>query len=135
MRHGFQKIGIRKRAGHRRSILVSLAAGLVKSGRVRTTLTRAKALRPFVEPLMSLARAKTLANRRRLLGVFSEATVVDRLFNVVGPAIANRSGGYTRVLRAGYRLGDAAPVGLVELVDTLPQESASKGAGTKKTPA
>lgn len=118
MRH--QKIGrkLNRNSSHRKALFRNLAIALVEHELIKTTLPKAKELRRFVEPLITLAKNDTTANRRLVyarLGNNKEATT--KLFEVVGPASKERNGGYTRVLKAGFRPGDAAPMAYVELVD------------------
>lgn len=118
MRH--QKSGrkLNRNSAHRKALFRNLAIALVEHEVIKTTLPKAKELRRFVEPLITLAKNDTTANRRLVfarLGNNKEA--VKKLFDVVGKRSANRNGGYTRILKCGFRAGDAAPMAFIELVD------------------
>ena len=102
----------------RKALLVSLAKSLVRYERIRTTLPKAKDLRPFVEKLITIAKENTLANRRRLLAVFfNDNKIVSKMMSELATRYSGRNGGYTRIYKAGFRQGDNAPVGIIELVD------------------
>ena len=102
----------------RTALLVSLAKSLVRYERIRTTLPKAKDLRPFVEKLITIAKENTLANRRRLLAVFfNDNKIVSKMMSELATRYSGRNGGYTRIYKAGFRQGDNAPVGIIELVD------------------
>lgn len=102
----------------RKALLVSLAKSLVQYERIRTTLPKAKDLRPFVEKLITIAKENTLANRRRLLAVFfNDNKIVSKMMSELATRYSGRNGGYTRIYKAGFRQGDNAPVGIIELVD------------------
>ena len=94
-----------------------MACSLIMHKRISTTLAKAKALRIFVEPLLTRAKEDTMANRRLVFSELKQKEVVTELFQNVGEKIANRPGGYTRILRTGFRLGDAAEMCIIELVD------------------
>lgn len=103
----------------RKALFIGLAKNLIEKEQIKTTLPKAKDLRSVVEKLITRAKVDTVANRRLVaseLGNKSDATV-KKLFTVLGPRYANRAGGYTRVLKAGFRYGDAAPMAIIELVD------------------
>ena len=119
MRHGVAKRKLNKSISHRRSMFANMAVSLIKHEQIKTTLPKAKDLRGVVEKLITRAKVDTVANRRLTaseLGNASAATV-KKLFTVLGPRYAKRPGGYTRVLKAGFRYGDAAPMAIIELVD------------------
>ncbi|CAN5284541.1 hypothetical protein BH20ACT9_BH20ACT9_10200 [soil metagenome] len=105
---------------HHRAILANLATELIRHGRVRTTQTKAKAVQPVAERMITFAKRGDLASRRRVLRVIRDRDVVHKLFTDVGPAFAQRDGGYTRVLKLGPRKGDGARMALVELVSGVP---------------
>ena len=128
----------------RKALFIGLAKNLIEKEQIKTTLPKAKDLRGVVEKLITRAKVDTVANRRLVaseLGNNSEATV-KKLFTVLGPRYANRPGGYTRVLKAGFRYGDAAPMAIIELVDrdvnakklaTKPADKADEKAAAEKT--
>ncbi len=102
---------------HERLILGNLSQSLFEHGRVTTTLAKARRLRPYAERLVTLAKRGDLASRRRVMGVISDRSVVHVLFTQIGPALAERQGGYTRIVKIGPRKGDNAPMAVIELVD------------------
>lgn len=102
---------------HRRAMMRNLVTSLLKEGRITTTVTRAKEVRRWADRMITLAKAGDLASRQRALAFIWEEQVVRDLFNTIGPRYRNRTGGYTRIVRTGYRLGDAAPMAIIELVE------------------
>ena len=117
MRHAKTHRKFNRRSDHRRAMLANLAASLIKHEQIVTTLPKAKDLRPIVEKLITLAKRGDLHARRQATAELRDPPMVKKLFDVLGPRYASRNGGYTRVLKAGYRHGDSAPVGVIELVD------------------
>lgn len=105
---------------HRRSVFANMAASLIKHEQVKTTLPRAKELRPIVEKLITLGKRGGLHARRQALAYLYEPVVVDKLFAAIKDRYATRQGGYTRILKAGFRHGDAAPMAVIELVERDP---------------
>lgn len=118
MRHGFKqrKMGATD-SSHRKAMLAGMAAALVKHEQITTTLPKAKALRPYVEKLITLGKKGGLANRRKAISTMRDETQVRKLFDVLSERYADRTGGYTRIMKAGFRYGDAAPMAVIELVD------------------
>jgi large subunit ribosomal protein L17 len=104
---------------HERLMLANLATSLFQHGRIRTTETKAKRLRPLAEQLITKAKRGDLASRRRVLTVVRDKDVVYTLFDQIAPRYANRNGGYTRIVKLGPRKGDAAPMAIIELVEEL----------------
>lgn len=102
---------------HERQILANLAQSLFEHGRITTTETKAKRLRPYAERLVTFAKRGDLASRRRVLGIISDKGVVHKLFTEIGPGYAERDGGYTRITKVGNRKGDNAPLAVIELVE------------------
>ena len=102
---------------HERHILANLAQSLFEHGRITTTETKAKRLRPYAERLVTFAKRGDLASRRRVLGIISDKGVVHKLFTEIGPGYAERDGGYTRITKVGNRKGDNAPLAVIELVE------------------
>lgn len=102
--------------GHRRALLANLATALLTHGRIETTEAKARAIRPYVEKLITLGKRGDLHARRQALGQLRQRQIVDRLFNDVAPNFSDRAGGYTRMVKTGFRAGDAAPMAVVELV-------------------
>jgi large subunit ribosomal protein L17 len=101
---------------HERLMLANLSQSLFEHGRITTTLTRAKRLRPYAERLITFAKRGDLASRRRVMGVIHDKSVVHTLFTEIGPSFAERNGGYTRITKVGIRKGDSAPIVVIELV-------------------
>jgi large subunit ribosomal protein L17 len=102
---------------HERQILANLSQSLFEHGRITTTATKAKRLRPHAERLITFAKRGDLASRRRVLGIISDKSVVHKLFTEIGPGYAERDGGYTRITKVGNRKGDNAPMAVIELVE------------------
>ena len=117
MRHNKKFNHLGRKAAHRGAMLSNMACSLIKHKRISTTLAKAKALRIYVEPLLTRAKEDTMANRRLVFSELKQKEVVTELFQNVSEKIANRPGGYTRILRTGFRLGDAAEMCIIELVD------------------
>ena len=117
MRHNKKINHLSRKAAHRGAMLSNMACSLIQHKRISTTLAKAKALRIYVEPLLTRAKEDTTANRRLVFSELKQKEVVTELFQNVAEKIANRPGGYTRILRTGFRLGDAAEMCIIELVD------------------
>jgi len=114
-RMGQRKLG--RTGAHRRAMLRNQATSLIRHGAIVTTLPKCKELRSFVEPLITLAKSDSLANRRRVNRHIADRGVVHYLFEQIGPRYATRPGGYTRITRLPDRSGDAAPIGKLELIE------------------
>ena len=114
-RHGLRKLN--RTSSHRLAMLRNLTNALLRHEAIRTTVPKAKELRRVVEPIITLAKAPTLANRRLAFARLRDREMVVKLFNELGPRYQARPGGYTRILKAGFRPGDNAPIAYVELVD------------------
>ena len=117
MRHNKKFNHLSRKANHRAAMLSNMACSLIMHKRISTTLAKAKALRIFVEPILTRAKEDNMNNRRLAFSLLKQKEVVTELFQNVGEKIANRPGGYTRILRTGFRLGDAAEMAIIELVD------------------
>jgi len=117
MRHGKTHRKFNRRSDHRRSMLANLAAALIKHEQITTTLPKAKDLRPIVEKLVTLGKRGDLHARRQAIAQMRDLAMVKKLFEVIGPRYKGRGGGYIRVLKAGFRYGDSAPVAVIEFVD------------------
>ena len=117
MRHGFKKRTLNKKIAHRRAMFANMAVALVKHEQIKTTLPKAKELRPIFEKLITKGKTNTLHIRRQLLSFLRDEKAVEKVLSVLGPRYKERKGGYVRVLKAGFRFGDCAPMGIVELVD------------------
>ncbi|MBR1929535.1 MAG: 50S ribosomal protein L17 [Paludibacteraceae bacterium] len=117
MRHNKKFNHLGRKSAHRGAMLSNMACSLILHKRIVTTTAKAKALRMYVEPLLTRAKEDTTANRRLVFAELKQKAVVTELFQNIAEKIANRPGGYTRILRTGYRLGDAAEMSMIELVD------------------
>lgn len=117
MRHGNKVNNLGRKAGHRSALLSNLACSLILHKRINTTLAKAKALRKYVEPLITKSKDDTTHSRRTVFSYLGNKEVVSELFRDVAPKIANRPGGYTRIIKLGNRLGDNAEMAMIELVD------------------
>jgi large subunit ribosomal protein L17 len=117
MRHRNQGRKLGKKAQHRTAMFANMAAALIKHEQIKTTLPKAKELRPVVERLVTLSRKNNLAARRLALSQIRDEAQVKKLFEVIGPRYASRPGGYTRVLKAGNRFGDNAEMAFIEFID------------------
>jgi len=117
MRHGKKFNHLSRPTAHRKALLANLAKALILHKRINTTLAKAKALRKFVEPILTKVKNDTTHARRVVFSYFQDKVPVKELFNGVAPKIANRPGGYTRIIRLGNRLGDNAEMCMIELVD------------------
>ena len=117
MRHRNSGRKLNRNSSHRKAMFKNMAASLMEHEVIRTTLPKAKELRGVVEPLITLAKTDSVANRRLAFSRLGSRDVVTKLFNEIGPRSANRPGGYVRVLKTGLRDGDKAPMAIVELVD------------------
>jgi large subunit ribosomal protein L17 len=127
MRH--QKSGrkLNRDSSHRKAMFSNMVASLIKHELIRTTLPKAKELRRFAEPLITLAKVDTVANRRLAFARLRDKVAVGKLFVEIGPRYVSRPGGYLRLLKCGFRAGDSAPMAYVELVDR-PQVDAEPAA-------
>ncbi|WP_299329290.1 50S ribosomal protein L17 [Parasphingopyxis sp.] len=117
MRHKKAHRKLNRTSSHRKAMLRNLAAGLIKHEQVMTTLPKAKELRPYVEKLVTLAKKGGLSNRRLAMSRLMDETQLKKLFDVLAERYADREGGYTRIIKAGYRASDAAPMAVIEFVD------------------
>ena len=117
MRHGMSGRKLNRTKAHRKALFMNLAQALVKHEQIKTTLPKAKDLRPVVEKLVTLGKRGGLHARRQLISHLQDEKLVTKLMTVLADRYKGRPGGYTRVLKAGYRHGDSAPVGVIEFVD------------------
>ncbi len=132
MRHGNKINALGRTRAHRKALLMNLANSLIKHKRINTTLAKAKELRRYIEPLLTRSKTDSTHSRRTVFSYLNDKVAVAELFRDVAPKIANRPGGYTRILKTGNRLGDAAEMCFIELVDFnmtyLPGEKKAKAA-------
>ncbi len=117
MRHAMSGRKLNRTASHRKAMFSNMAASLIKHEQIKTTLPKAKELRTVVERLITLGKKGGVANRRRAFAMLRDDAMVAKLFDTIATRYAKRAGGYTRVLKAGFRYGDAAAVAIIELVD------------------
>ncbi|MDR0659440.1 MAG: 50S ribosomal protein L17 [Prevotellaceae bacterium] len=117
MRHNNKNNHLGRQAGHRKAMLANMASSLIMHKRIETTLARAKVLRTYVEPLITKSKDDTTHSRRMVFSHLKDKYAVTELFRNVAPKIADRPGGYTRILKIGFRQGDAAEMAMMELVD------------------
>ena len=131
MKHGKKKIHLGRKSAHRKSLLANLACSLIEHKRINTTLTKAKALKRFVEPIITKSKEDTTHKRRLTYKLLRNKYAVSDLFRYISPKIADRPGGYTRIIKLGNRLGDSAEMAMIELVDF--NDTYSKDNVTKKS--
>lgn len=117
MRHRKKTVKLQRDAAHRRSLLANLACSLIQHGRIRTTLAKAKALRPVAEKMVSLAKRGDVHARRQAVAFLRQKDTVKKLFAEVGPACEDRQGGYCRITKLGARMSDSAPMAYIEWTD------------------
>ena len=130
MRHHKSGRKLNRTSSHREAMFRNMASALFRHEEIRTTLPKAKELRRVAEPLITMAKSPSLARRRLAFARLRDATAVSKLFNELGPRFHDRPGGYTRILKCGYRSGDNAPMALIQLVDrSVGSESDSKDSG------
>ena len=124
MRHGMSGRKLNRTSSHRKAMFANMAAALIKHEQIKTTLPKAKDLRPIVEKLITLGKRGGLHARRQVLAAMRDEVQTRKLFDILAERYKGRAGGYTRVLKAGFRHGDSAPMAIIELVDRAP---AAKG--------
>ncbi len=117
MRHRMAGRKLNRVSSHRKAMLQNMAVALLKHEQIKTTLPKAKELRRFVEKIITLGKRGTLHARRQAAGKLPETAILEKLFSTIAERYKDRAGGYTRILKAGYRYGDAAPMAVIELVD------------------
>jgi large subunit ribosomal protein L17 len=128
MRHGVAQRKLNRTASHRTAMFANMAASLIKHEQIVTTLPKAKSLRPVVEKLVTLAKRGDLSARRLAASRIRDEDMTKKLFDVIGPRYKARAGGYTRVLKAGFRHGDNAPMAVIEFMD---RDESAKDKGPK----
>lgn len=130
MRHGKKHNHLGRKTAHRHSMLANMASSLIEHKRINTTVAKAKALKQFVEPLVTKSKEDTTHNRRLVMAKLRQKDAVVELFRTVAPKVGDRPGGYTRIIKLGNRLGDNADMAMIELVDF--NEIYNVGKATKK---
>jgi len=128
MRHGKAGRKLNRTSSHRTAMFANMAAALIQHEQIVTTLPKAKELRPVFEKLVTLAKRGDLHARRLVAARIRDEAMTKKLFETIGPRYKERAGGYTRVLKAGFRFGDNAPLAVIELVD---RDTEAKGAGDR----
>jgi large subunit ribosomal protein L17 len=128
MRHRMSGRKLNRTSAHRKAMFNNLVAALIRHEQITTTLPKAKDLKPIADKLITLGKRGNLHARRQAIAVLGDAALAAKLFNTLAPRYAKRSGGYTRVLKAGFRYGDASPMAVIELVERDP---AAKGSEDK----
>ena len=133
MRHNRAINHLGRKSGHRKAMLANMATSLIMHKRIKTTVAKAKALKSYVEPLITKSKEDTTHSRRTVFSYLKNKEAVKELFGVIAPKIADRPGGYTRVLHTGFRLGDGSDMALIELVDFNEAALASAKKEAKKS--
>lgn len=132
MRHGFTKRRLNRTSSHRKALFRALSCSLIKHEQIKTTLPKAKELRPIVEKLITVARRGSLHARRTAVSRLQDNKVVQKLFDDIAPRFAKRPGGYIRIMKVGHRYGDCAPMAIVEFVDRKANPDIAKFAETSE---
>ena len=117
MRHNKAQRKLNRTASHRKALFSNMANALIKHEQIMTTLPKAKELKPIVEKLVTLSRKNSLHARRQAISKLQDTSMVSKVFDVLGPRYADRPGGYTRIIKAGFRYGDSAPMAVIEFID------------------
>ena len=117
MRHGMRHRKLNRTSAHRKALLINLSNALIKNERITTTLPKAKELKSFVEKMITLGKRGDLNSRRIALATLREEDIVSKLFSSIADKFKNRSGGYTRIMKYGFRSGDNAPMAIIEFVE------------------
>jgi len=119
MRHGMSGRKLNRTSSHRKALFMNQANSLIKHEQIKTTLPKAKELRPIVEKLITLAKEDNLSNRRKMISILQDLEIVNKMFSDLGLRFKDRNGGYIRIMKYGFRKGDAAPMAVIELVDRV----------------
>jgi len=135
MRHGLSGRKLNRTSAHRKALLSNMANALIKHEQIKTTLPKAKELRPVVEKLVTLGKRGNLHARRQVFAVLRDDAMTAKLFDTLAGRYADRPGGYTRVLKAGHRYGDAAPMSIIEFVDRDPEAKGQDSGPTQEMAA
>ena len=117
MRHNISGRKLNRTSSHRKAMFSNMVNALIKHEQITTTLPKAKELRPIIEKMVTLSRQNDLHSRRQAISKLQDNDMVKKLFEVLGPRYAERTGGYTRIIKAGFRYGDSAPMAVIEFVD------------------
>ena len=119
MRHGMSGRKLNRTSSHRKALLMNLSNSLIKHEQIKTTLPKAKELKPFVEKMITLGKKGELSNRKQAVAILKDLEVVNKLFSDLAKRYEGRNGGYTRIMKFGFRSGDASPMAIIELVDRV----------------
>lgn len=133
MRHGQKTAKLQRNASHRRALLANLAVSLIENGRITTTLAKAKAIRPYVEKLITLGKRGDIHARRQVTGTIHKPAAVKKLFADIAPLCEKRTGGYCRIIKLGQRMTDSAPIAMIEIIDLQAAKQAAIEAATATT--
>ncbi len=125
MRHGMSGRKLNRTSSHRKALLMNLSNSLIKHEQIKTTLPKAKELKPFVEKIITLGKKGDLHNRRQAISILRDLETVNKIFSDLAKRYENRNGGYTRIMKFGFRSGDASPMAIIELVDRVDAVSAN----------
>lgn len=129
MNHKIKGRKLNRTSSHRKAMFANMATALVMNEQIKTTLPKAKELRPYIETLITKAKKPTLAIRRRIIATIKDKAATEKLINILGTRYNKRPGGYTRIIKAGFRHGDMAPVAYIEFID---RDISAKGCMTPK---
>ena len=126
MRHGFARRRLNRTSSHRKAMFRAMSCSLIEHEQIKTTLPKAKELRPIVEKIITMAKCGSLHARRMAISKLQSNNVVKKLFDEIAPRFAERNGGYIRIMKAGFRYGDAAPMAVIEFVDRKSNPDSAK---------
>jgi large subunit ribosomal protein L17 len=132
MNHGNKINHLGRKYGHRKALLMNMSNALIKHKRINTTLAKAKALRTHLEPLITKSKKDTMHSRRVVFSYLQDKSTVSELFATIGPKVMDRPGGYLRIIKTGFRQGDAAETAMIEFVDFNDTYAPGTGGGKKK---
>lgn len=122
MKHRIKGRKLGRNSAHRKALMRNLAIAFLTHEFIKTTLPKAKEIRPYVEKLLTLSKVDNLANRRRMLSLLGNEEIINKIFTNIAPRIKNRNGGYVRIMKYGFRTGDKADMAIVEMVDRVIEE-------------
>lgn len=126
MRHGMSGRKLNRPSSHRKALLKNMSNSLIKHEQIKTTLPKAKELKPIIDKMITLGKKGDLHNKRQAISILQDMEVVDKIFSNLAKRYANRKGGYTRIIKFGFRKGDSAPMAIIELVDRVDTTSEAK---------
>lgn len=132
MRHGKKFNHLKRKKGHRRALLANMSIALIEHKRINTTLAKAKALRRYIEPLVTKAKTNTTHSRRVAFSYLQNKEAIKELFDVIGAKVGDRPGGYVRIIKTGFRMTDSAEMAMIEFVDYNDTYNSKEKAGSKR---